>query len=309
MAEQLVIRDVKALSQERQRKVGQGSRDRRRVKHLISTATIDRRITILPRDYHRLAIDRRYQREGIASWHNVLRDALLRGTVTPPIAVCERLFAEDGEVSKNLWVADGQQRMWAHVDLDLPILADVYKTESLQQEQALFIALNNLRDPSPNRIITAHPGPSARWLEEVTPKHAWIHAWDGGKRGSVQLSVVVAALARYFTGNGGRAVECLAALDGLLVSNANIERANALLTMIGASLNTVTSETVRALVKVLRARGIDKPPLTRVEMGHLHRLRLDTVTASSGQERVFLMARRIARSLGVTLTLAADKDE
>lgn len=85
-----------------------------------------------------LRIDKRYQREEVLTEVRDIIHVLKRGgQIADPITVVERQYGDHG-----LYIVDGQQRWWAHVDTVTPIQAVVYTVESYEDEVTLFQTLN-----------------------------------------------------------------------------------------------------------------------------------------------------------------------
>ena len=298
-----IITDVQEIAATKLRKTRGGGGLHRTKRLLINEMVPERYITIHPKDYGRLAIDPRYQRSEIKGWHNDLRDALKRGTKPPRIAVATRDWAENGEdVSAKWWVVDGQQRMWAHVDLNLPIEAALYRSGSLEDEKTLFAVLNHQVRVGPNHAVYAHPGITSRFLVEVNedqghPLYQLVMFQDGGSPRKVGAGLLVTTIATAFLGYFGSVQDNLINVDRILEKN-GVKAVREFLASLGNSFKEKpTSEMLRAFAKVVRSIG---RPLTKMETSRIRRLKLSSVVGATFADRVVLIQRRIYRTLKIT---------
>jgi hypothetical protein len=100
-----------------------------------------------------LKIDKRYQREEVSTEVRDLIHVIKRGgQVTAPITVVERKYGDHG-----LYIVDGQQRWWAHVDTLTPIHAVVYTVESYDDEVTMFQTLNTQSRLSARTRVASWP--------------------------------------------------------------------------------------------------------------------------------------------------------
>lgn len=115
--------------------------------------------TFEPKDLTRLLnIDESYQRLRISGHVNDLIHVLTKGGCIPdPITVAKR---PDG----SLWIVDGQQRYWAHVDTGTALKAIVYDVESVEQEKQMFLALDRHRKVGAGYFVKAWNGECAKLI-------------------------------------------------------------------------------------------------------------------------------------------------
>jgi hypothetical protein len=298
-----MISDVQGISAAKAKKRFGGSGAGRVKRLMVSELEPTREIRILPKDYGRLALDPRYQRQDIAAWHNDLRDALKRGTKTPAIAVAVREWHEEGMPTGMLWVVDGQQRMWAHVDLDLPIVAKEYHTSSLEEEKRLFVVLNHKVPIGPNHTVKAHPGISAKFLAEINenPSHPLcnrIQFQDGGTKARYGAASLVGLVCVTLVGKGAGVIANLISMDRLLERPTTSRMVSDLLASMALSFSSKAShEMLRAWGLV--ARQLGGRPMTKMECSKIRRLKLESVVAASSTERVVLIQRRMLKTLKV----------
>lgn len=131
--------------------------------------------TLITRDmFNMLDIDQRYQRDRISDHVRDLISAIRAGGIVPdPVTLCRRKYAEGGEVSKKLWIIDGQQRTYAFFEMDTPFWANIYEVDSLDAERQFFIVMNTRRIVGAAYTIHSWAGPSADLLRAVdsNPDH------------------------------------------------------------------------------------------------------------------------------------------
>ena len=122
-------------------------------------------LTISPKDFGKVRVDHRYQRGEIFSMVFNIWDALEQGGRCPGrIVLSDRLFKDDATEPKCFYVVDGQQRFVAHKAARIPILADIYKFESLEQERMAFILLNFTQNVNASSKVHSWPGEIAELL-------------------------------------------------------------------------------------------------------------------------------------------------
>lgn len=130
-------------------------------------------ITIEPKDFDRLEVPP-YQR-GIQpdEVNELLRAIKAGGMVADPITLSRRLWVTQKPESEKLWIVDGQQRVLAHMEANVPIKAIVYDCNSPEAERNLFVIMNTQRVVSPNNIINAASSKTAQLLRNVNenPDH------------------------------------------------------------------------------------------------------------------------------------------
>lgn len=121
-------------------------------------------------------VDRRYQRDRIGSEINDLIYVLQHGGEIPdPITVVRRNYVEGSATSPSdkLWIIDGQQRFWAHLECGVPVKAMVHGVDSLDAERDFFLAMNTDRSVNANAYVYSWKGPSAELLRRADsiPSH------------------------------------------------------------------------------------------------------------------------------------------
>jgi hypothetical protein len=107
---------------------------------------------------YELKVDSRYQRERITDEVNELIHVIKAGGLIPQrVAIAVR---PDG----SRYLADGQQRWWAHVDTGTPMAATLYYVQSYDAEKKLFDVLNNRRGLQSATRIKAWHGETGKVL-------------------------------------------------------------------------------------------------------------------------------------------------
>lgn len=114
-----------------------------------------------PAELTQLNIDESYQRMQIKTQVNDLAHVLRQGGEIPdPITVAQR-------PDKSLWIIDGQQRFWAHMDVQKPLKAMVYKVADVEEEKNIFLAMDRHVKVTPAYFVKAWPGEASKLLTEV----------------------------------------------------------------------------------------------------------------------------------------------
>lgn len=112
---------------------------------LVRGISVGRLVTISPRDFGKVDVDRRYQRDRIDSRVNLLVEVLKAGgTIPDPITVVHYTFTEIGVDNTKMWLVDGQQRFFAHLEAEKPVQAMVYEASSLDAVREFFLAMQNV---------------------------------------------------------------------------------------------------------------------------------------------------------------------
>ena len=184
------------------------------------------------RELDKLGVDERYQRVRIGSEINHLVHILSAGGDIPdPIKVAKR---PDG----SMWIVDGQQRYWAHVDAKKPLKAVIYDVADLETEQRMFVALNTSVQVKAEYIIKASGGETAGLLRTVNEDEG--HPLYGKllfRPGSdpFNVSVLARGLSALLTGSfHTKAIQkSLAVTDQALRQREQKIRAEAYLRMVG----------------------------------------------------------------------------
>lgn len=264
-----------------------------------------RRTITMEYPFSRLAIDQLspeaggYQRAEIKPWVNDLKDLLRRGGVIPAIHVVSREW-EKGDV---LWIVDGQQRYWASWDTETPLTCLVHHCESYQEEKDLFAVLNDRRRLSSNYVIHNHEGHSSKLLIEADtdPTHPFykrIHFGPGASGGRVAAGSLLTACARFCGGIHGSVMSNMSTVDRYATSGGkqSLVEFIRLLGTIYASPKRPTGENLYAIGRGLAEAGVTLP-LPKPIVTKLKNLKLESVKASTKQERVLLMARRVTKAV------------
>lgn len=124
-------------------------------------------ITINPNEFDKLEIPD-YQRELQPTLVNsMIRVLNAGGQIADPVSLVHRLYTTHNTKPGKLYIVDGQQRTMAHLDMQKPLQALVYKLDSYEKEKQLFIALNTKVTVSAKSIVNAWAGPSVDLLREL----------------------------------------------------------------------------------------------------------------------------------------------
>jgi hypothetical protein len=265
--------------------------------------------TIKPNQYGRLHVDvatdeeigeqRGYQRR--PQWPVIygIRDALRKGSQMPPIAVAIRQWGPEKE-REFWWVVDGQQRMWAAVDLNAPIPAYFYKTKSLDQERDLFTVLNSQQVPHANNLILSSSTQTARMLRAMSNGHEGttlsgrvVFAYSGSHE-KISAATLVRAAATCLGVARGKMPRMLGALDFRLPKDKP-----QLLDFWNLCGDVFTSgraghDQLIALASAVREHDYRMP--SRRQIASIRRIKWERIVAATGQERQILMIRRINRA-------------
>lgn len=203
------------------------------------------RAEIGPSRYHLLEVDKRYQREIQPTLVNDLITVLKKGgTIPDPITLVQRNWTDPFTKPGKYYIVDGQQRALAHMEVGVPILAFVYKTDSLEQERQLFLLMQEKVSVHPNVIVRSWNGPVAEALRASNdnpdhPMHKRISFGPNGAAPNARIfyacSLVracVNALGGTYT--NGRMQEILSSADGLHRQHGAAARLRAYLELMAA---------------------------------------------------------------------------
>ena len=120
--------------------------------------------TVNQGSFKRIGIEERYQRVKLTAFVNELIHVLKAGgKVLDPVSVAVR-------PDDTWWLVDGQQRFYAHLECDLPMLAAFYRVADFEAERTLFIALNRKVSVNAATMVKAWAGPSAAAVREAHDK-------------------------------------------------------------------------------------------------------------------------------------------
>lgn len=140
-----------------------------------------RPLWIQPKDFGKLHVDESaYQRSKITAEVNDMIHALRAGgTIPDPLTVAER-------PNGTWWVADGFQRLLAHMETQTPLLAMIYPVESLEAEKMLFIAMQEHRRVGAEYMVHAWPGEMADLLrkQDSSPDAQLLNKVNFGRHGN-----------------------------------------------------------------------------------------------------------------------------
>lgn len=185
--------------------------------------------------FKKLGIDERYQRVRLTEMVNSIIHALRAGGSVPdPVTVAIR-------PDDTWWLVDGQQRFYAHLECDVPMLTAFYEVSDFEAERALFIALNRKIAVNANTMVKSWPGPTAAMVREANdkeggPLYARVNLGNLAQR-TFDASVVAKGVLVVATGimPSGPIERILTRSDaGLKTNQSATERAEAFLKLIGA---------------------------------------------------------------------------
>lgn len=195
------------------------------------------RITISPKDYHRLDIDPTYQRGRTSMIPLVIKAIQSGGSVPDLIDLAERPW--DAAAKGKLYIMDGYQRACALEETNLTFQANVYTSESILAERSFFLAKNNRKALNSNVQVRAWTGPVTKLLQQInldrdSPMFGRIefeHA--GGDKINAAILVRGMTLLLSEARHMGDIQKCLDRVDKLLVTGQAIERAKLFIRLIG----------------------------------------------------------------------------
>jgi hypothetical protein len=195
-------------------------------------------VTISVEQHKLLDVDRTYQRDRIGLRVNDLIDAIQNGGMIPdPVTLVKRKYAQMGVDQNKLWIIDGQQRVYAFIDLAKPFKAMLHEANSLEDEANFFLAMNNRTIVSSNVIVGSWPGHSGKTIRSAAtdPAHALYGKIDfKGVKGGYRASVLSGAMANAVgAADKGSQQDILARIDHAVTSDShNIARSKAILALI-----------------------------------------------------------------------------
>lgn len=136
--------------------------DRRKLVPLIlPDLGVGQLVTLSVADLRKLNVDDRYQRIRITTMVSRLMHVIQNGgIIADPITVVRRA---DG----SLWIVDGQQRWWAHIELERPLRALIFDVKDFEQERRLFLVMNTKVNVNADTIVKAWPGPTGQLLRAL----------------------------------------------------------------------------------------------------------------------------------------------
>lgn len=250
-------------------------------------------------DFSRFALPD-FQREEIKSWVGILADALRRGAATPPIDVAVRPNEPE---PRQLWIIDGQQRFWAHVDALKPITCHVHEIEKREYEKTMFIALNNRRLVSGNLIIACHLGPITMKVltpaneDRDSPLHGRISFTSSVRKDQVSASTLIRALGR-LVGATGNVQAILTRLDVAIDKKGAIRKFQHFLWLVGSIFFLPSPGTqpgaaeICSLAIAWRDSGFAEPGIGALTRLRKVASRLHAVVAATVGERELLIGRK-----------------
>jgi hypothetical protein len=251
-------------------------------------------VTIRTNEHGRLVIPD-YQRSEVQSWVGSLTDAMKRGSQPEPIDVVVRTW----EKGDRLYIVDGQQRMWAHINLDVPIRAKVHKCNSMEEEKSLFLVLNQHVRLSATTFLNAHPGKTTELLNKVNedPQHPLyrrilLTSTYTGSHERMQPATVARSLSLALGAGAHGIIEIMSACDAAVT--ADKAKAEAFLTDLGHALKGKPSaDALHSFGLFWKKHG----PLSKRVLGRFRRLRLDNVTGTTAADRRAAIQHRLERCL------------
>jgi hypothetical protein len=237
----------------------------------VVTGILSTRFAIIPAaELGALRIDETYQRGRIDGMAQdliyVLRN---KGQVPSPIHVVER---ENGA----RFIVDGQQRFWAHMDVEVDLPALIHRVKDFETEKLLFIALNSYARVSPGIMVRSWPGPSASLIVEVseTKDHPLyrrvnfgLHGRGRAGLGSFGAVALLHGIATVADGAiaRGHIVHLLSSADARVTKAAARARADTLLRFAPEVFLSVAPRPIflRSLAQVSHTRWGNEPALPR----------------------------------------------
>lgn len=156
---------------------------------------------IQPEKFGEINIDEDYQRMVIKALVNTLIYVLRNGGDIPaPVHLARR---KDG----SLWILDGQQRFWAHLETGTPLKAWIHPVENIEDERDLYNILNRkVQQNAMNQVKSSN-----------SLVAACVRGWDDSDQSPMHRRI-------NFGSNSGRPYDCTllvrgvaAALTGLKV--------------------------------------------------------------------------------------------
>lgn len=175
---------------------------------LVRGISVGKLITITPREFGKVDVDRRYQRDRIDVRVNMLVEVLKAGGSIPdPITLVKYRFAEVGVDSDKLWLVDGQQRFFAALEAERPIQAMLYEADSLEAVREFFLAMQAVVHVAPNRQVDVSTSVCAGILRDAVTdsKHPLFNrvATNQGVRHRLAAATLIKGMMVAATGGKG----------------------------------------------------------------------------------------------------------
>lgn len=255
-----------------------------------------RLVVMAPADLVKLGVDERYQRAQITTeCHRIIHALKSGGEVPAAVTVARR---PDG----TLWIVDGQQRWWACMDCQHPLIVLIYDINDWNVERDLFSVLNDHVALNADSIVHAHSGPTAAMIREAAdkPGHALCgHVGFGRGRGPYSAALLARGILGAATGltASGNIKQVLARCDFALQDVPAIERAQTYLTLIPLIFPSTT--TLRYLAAIAIGKVAHERWATRVCIPsptvyeRLKRVNWDTVTPTRELRQLIVMEDHI----------------
>lgn len=236
------------------------------------------------KDLLNLKIDATYQRERVDSISGDLAEVLRRGGQIPcPVHLVKR---KNGD----LYIVDGQQRWWAHLDAEKDMTALVHTVDSYETERDMFVALNLQVRVLPGLVIKAWSGPSAETLRRVNADedHALYHRISFGLTAERQVirplfraaSLLVGMAAAAGTTYSGATTRLLQQVDSKMGTGQARARVEEFLNLVAGVFPASASNRMLILSLGLVAHerwGAAPAPVSDRTLSALRRLPWDTV--------------------------------
>jgi hypothetical protein len=245
-----------------------------------------------------------YQREEITSEVGDLADVLRRGGATEPIHAVSRAW-ETKYGKQKIWIVDGQQRMWASIDANCDLTVMVHSVESPEEERGLFEAMNSRVKLNANLRVFNHGGAASKLLiadneDQASPLFQRI-AFGTCRHTKISATTLVVALGIVSGSTSQQAMKLLPNLDRRLEKGSepfkSFLRAVGLVFFLPPPGIAFGSPQVTAFANAWRrsgVRAVDARLITRLRRVGA---RLPDVVASTYQERIELMTRRLMKIL------------
>lgn len=250
-------RDTRALSPA---VAAQASAARKRSSIICRGISMGELVTIHPKDFDRLDVDRTYQRDRINQRVNDLIDAMQGGgEVLDPVTLVKRKFAQPLIDPKKLWIIDGQQRVYAFISLNRPFQAMLHESDSIDAEADFFLAMDNRTKISASVVVHTWPGHAGKIIRSaaIDPNHPLYGRIDfKGKKGGYRASVLAQAVASTVgASDRGQTQEVLSKIDHEVARDShNIAKSKSILTLIPAIFQG-TSDSAHQPAVALKALG------------------------------------------------------
>lgn len=256
---------------------------------IVTGVAFKERRLITPQSYGALDVDPLYQRGETKEIPGIVAALLAGGTIpdTPDVAL-RAWGPQDGK----LWVMDGQQRICALQQLNMPFYVNVHVSDSLDSERKFFLAMNARQALNSNVKVKAYNGPVAQLLKALNSKA------DSGLTGRIEFdhsggdklgaAIMVIGIERLLSGSRSPSAidKVLSRTDGLLATNADKLTATTFCKLVGVVFAESYARVlpVLALAEVARKKwsGGDLQMPTKGSLARLRAINWKTALPGSG---------------------------